>query len=225
MERPHLHAVEWHLKHRHDKLMVVQTAPSVRVGLSEEFNLPPGKMSSAQMVAGLRRLGFDAVFDTNFTADLTAVEEASELINRVTKGGPFPLFTSCCPAWVNMCEQSYPELIPNLSSCKSPQQMMGSLVKSVYARKLGRAPEDIILVSVMPCVAKKEEAARPEFRVPMKHQDAPLSPAAGAPAVAGAGWEPFFRFIFMFTNFLPQWSSMTATAAVMCVPSPMWTTY
>jgi NADP-reducing hydrogenase subunit HndD len=148
------------------QLIVVQTAPTVRVGLSEEFGLAPGAMSDGQMVAALRRLGFDAVYDTNYSADLTAVEEAAELIARVKAGGPFPMFTSCCPAWVNLVEQTYPELVPHLSSCKSPQQMLGTVVKTIMARKLGRTPKDIIVVSIMPCVAKKEEASRPEFRRP-----------------------------------------------------------
>ena len=129
IERPHVHAVQWHLQHKHGKTVVVQTAPSVRTAISEEFGLPPGTLTAAQLVAGLRECNFDAVFDTNFTADLTAVEESAELIRRLGAGGPFPMFTSCCPAWVNLVEQTDPTLLPNLSSCKSPQGMLGALIK------------------------------------------------------------------------------------------------
>lgn len=114
-------------------------------------------------MAGLRELGFDYVFDTNFTADLTIMEEGSELIERVKSGGPFPMFTSCCPAWVTLVEKVYPEYIPNLSTCRSPQQMLGSLVKNYFAKKIGKDPQDIVLTSIMPCTAKKSEAKREEF--------------------------------------------------------------
>uniref|UniRef100_A0A7S0ZII5 Ferredoxin n=1 Tax=Timspurckia oligopyrenoides TaxID=708627 RepID=A0A7S0ZII5_9RHOD len=142
---------------------VVQTAPAVRVTISEEFGLPPGSISTGQLVRALKMLGFDYVFDTNFTADLTIIEEANELLKRIQNNGPFPMFTSCCPAWVNMVEKVYPQLIPNLSSCKSPQQMFGSLAKSYFADKIGRDATQIKVVSVMPCVAKKDEASRKEL--------------------------------------------------------------
>jgi len=142
---------------------VVQTAPAVRVTISEAFGFPPGQISTGQLVAALRALGFDYVFDTNFTADLTIMEEGSELLDRVSKGGPFPMFTSCCPGWINMAEKVYPEFIPNLSTCKSPQQMFGAVAKSYFAKKIGRHPSEIKVVSIMPCVAKKDEASRKEL--------------------------------------------------------------
>ena len=146
-----------------DRVVVVQTAPAVRVTLGEALGLPPGEECTGRMVAALRRLGFDRVFDTDLAADLTIMEEASELVARVQKGGPFPLFTSCSPGWVRFVETFYPDLIPNLSSCKSPQQMMGALVKSFWAREQGIDPKRIFSVSVMPCTAKKAEARRPEM--------------------------------------------------------------
>mmetsp|Transcript_651 Transcript_651/g.1245 ORF Transcript_651/g.1245 Transcript_651/m.1245 type:complete len:798 (-) Transcript_651:196-2589(-) len=143
---------------------VVQTAPAVRVTLSEAFGLPPGSTTTGQLVSALKMIGFDYVFDTNFTADLTIVEEAYELLERLKNGGPFPMFTSCCPAWVNMVEKVYPELIPNLSTCKSPQQMFGAVAKTYFAKKIGRPPSEVKVVSVMPCVAKKDEASRAQLR-------------------------------------------------------------
>jgi len=144
--------------------VVVQVAPAVRVAIGEEFGLPRGTVSTAQLVTGLRMLGFSAVFDTDFTADLTIVEEAHELIQRVNAGGTLPLMTSCSPGWIKFVEHFYPSFIPNLSSCKSPMQMMGALVKSYYAEKVvGLSPEKIMSVAVMPCTAKKFEASRPEF--------------------------------------------------------------
>ncbi|GBG78309.1 hypothetical protein CBR_g26339 [Chara braunii] len=144
-------------------VMVAQTAPAVRVTIAEAFGMEPGSISTGHMVAALRKLGFDYVFDTNFSADLTIMEEATELLGRVKSGGPFPMFTSCCPGWINMVEKTYPELIPNLSSCKSPQQMLGAVVKSHFAASVGRHPSEVKFVSVMPCVAKKDEAARKEM--------------------------------------------------------------
>ncbi len=145
------------------KTVIVQVAPAVRIALTEEFGGKPGQISTGKMAAGLRRLGFAKVFDTVFTADLTAVEETNEFVGRLTSGERLPQFTSCCPGWVKFCEQFYPELLPNLSSCKSPQQMLGSIAKRFYASELGVAPEDLFVVSVMPCAAKKFEAQRPEF--------------------------------------------------------------
>lgn len=150
---------------KHDKVLVAQTAPSVRVALSEEFGELPGSISTDKMVAALRRLGFDYVFDTNFTADLTIIEEGSELLERVKEGGKFPMFTSCCPGWVNMMEKLYPEFTQNLSSAKSPQEMMSALIKTYFAEKIGKKPEDIYLVSIMPCTAKKDEKSRETLSV------------------------------------------------------------
>lgn len=148
-----------------DKHVVVQTAPATRVALGEEFGLAPGTFVMGRQVAALKRLGFDAVFDTNFTADLTIMEEATELIKRI-KGDikkPLPQFTSCSPGWVKFCEYFYPDLLPHMSSCKSPQQMLGALVKTYYARKKGIDPEKIFSVAIMPCTAKKFEIQRPEM--------------------------------------------------------------
>ncbi|MEW8977159.1 MAG: NADH-dependent [FeFe] hydrogenase, group A6 [Symbiobacterium sp.] len=146
------------------KHVIVQTAPAVRVQIGEPFGLPPGAISTGQMVAGLRRLGFDQVFDTVFGADLTIMEEATELIQRLQKGGPLPLITSCSPGWVKYAEHFFPEMLENLSTCKSPQQMFGAMAKTYYAEKAGIDPADIVVVSVMPCTAKKFEANRPEMR-------------------------------------------------------------
>ena len=145
------------------KHVIVQTAPAVRVALSEPFGKKPGTIATGQMVAALKRLGFDRVFDTNFTADLTIMEEGTELINRINEGGKLPLFTSCSPGWIKFIEHFYPEFLDNISSCKSPQQMFGAVAKSYYAEINNISPEDIIVVSVMPCTAKKFEAHRPEM--------------------------------------------------------------
>ncbi len=144
------------------KHVVVQTAPSIRAAIAEGFGLPPGTPSTEKMVCALRHLGFDAVFDTNFGADLTIVEEAHEFIQRLGGKGPLPLLTSCSPGWISFLEKFYPELIPNASSCRSPMSMTSALTKSYYARQKGIDPDDIYMVAVMPCVAKKYEAARPE---------------------------------------------------------------
>jgi NADP-reducing hydrogenase subunit HndD len=143
---------------------VVQVAPAVRVAIGEEFGLPPGTVSTGQLVTGLRMLGFDAVFDTDFTADLTILEEAHELITRVKEGGALPLITSCSPGWIKYVEHNHGDFLPNVSSCKSPQQMMGALIKTYYAERIANLPpSEIFSVSVMPCTAKKYEAARPEM--------------------------------------------------------------
>jgi iron-only hydrogenase group A len=147
-----------------NKHVVVQTAPAVRVGLGEEFDLGAGSLVTGKMAAALRRLGFDAVFDTNFSADLTIMEEGFELIERVTKGGVLPQLTSCSPGWIKFMEHYYPELLPNLSSCKSPQQMLGAIAKTYYAERTGIDPASIVSVSIMPCTAKKFECERPEMR-------------------------------------------------------------
>ena len=142
------------------KTVIVHTAPSIRATLGECFDMPIGTNVTGKMVAALRRLGFDKVFDTNFAADLTIMEEGTEFLNRVKNGGTLPMITSCSPGWIKFCEHYYPELIPNLSTCKSPQQMQGAMIKSYYAEKMGIDPKDIIVVSVMPCVAKKFEIKR-----------------------------------------------------------------
>ncbi len=142
------------------KTVVVQAAPAVRASLGEAFGYPIGTNVEGKMIAAMRRLGFDKVFDTNFSADLTIMEEATEFLSRVQNGGTLPLITSCSPGWVRYCENYFPEFIPNLSTCKSPQQMFGAVVKTYYAEKLGKNPEDIVSVSVMPCTAKKYEVSR-----------------------------------------------------------------
>jgi NADH-quinone oxidoreductase subunit G/NADP-reducing hydrogenase subunit HndD len=146
-----------------NKLVVVQHAPSVSVSLAEEFGVEPGQDVDGKMVAALRRIGFDRVFDTSFTADLTIMEEASELAHRIANGGVLPMFTSCSPGWIKFVEQFYPEYIPNLSTCKSPQQMMGAVIKSYFAEKEKVDPSQIVSVSIMPCTAKKFESNRPEM--------------------------------------------------------------
>jgi len=143
-----------------EKFVCVQTAPSVRATLGEEFGLPIGTNVEGKMVAALRRLGFDKVFDTDFGADLTIMEEANELVERVKNGGKLPMITSCSPGWINFCEMYYPDMLENLSSCKSPQQMFGAILKTYYAEKAGLDPEKIVSVSVMPCTAKKYEIGR-----------------------------------------------------------------
>ena len=144
------------------KHVVVQTAPAVRAALGEEFGYPIGTDVEGKMAAALRRLGFDKVFDTNFTADLTIMEEANEFLDRVKNGGVLPLITSCSPGWIKYCEHYFPDMTDNLSSCKSPQQMFGAVTKTYYAEKMGLDPKDIVCVSVMPCTAKKFEIGRPD---------------------------------------------------------------
>lgn len=143
--------------------VLVQTAPAVRVALGEEFGFPIGSRVTSNMVAALRRLGFDRVFDTDTAADLTIMEEGTELINRIKNGGKLPLITSCSPGWIKFCEHNYPEFLDNLSSCKSPHQMFGAVLKSYYAEKNGIDPSKVFVVSIMPCTAKKFEAQRPEL--------------------------------------------------------------
>ena len=143
-----------------EKIVLVQTAPAVRVGLGEEFDMPIGTVVTGKMVSAIRALGVDKVFDTNFAADLTIMEEATEFLGRYTKKENLPLITSCSPGWIKYCEHYYPEMIPNLSSCKSPQGMFGSVAKTYYAQKEGIDPKNIFVVSVMPCTAKKFEAER-----------------------------------------------------------------
>ena len=147
----------------HGKIVVVQHAPSVSVSLAEAFGLKAGADVDGPMVTALRRLGFDWVFDTSFTADLTIMEEASELADRIANGGTLPMMTSCSPGWIKFVEQFYPDMIPNLSTCKSPQQMLGAIVKTFFARRLDVDPAKVFSVAIMPCTAKKFEAGRSEM--------------------------------------------------------------
>lgn len=159
----------WSALNDPSKTVIVQTAPAVRVAVGQEFGFAPGEPVTKKLVAGLRALGFNKVFDTNFSADLTIMEEGTEIVERIkhfleTKdASKLPILTSCCPGWINFIEHNFPELLHIPSSCKSPQQMFGAIAKSYYAEKIGVKPEDLIVVSVMPCQAKKYEAARPEF--------------------------------------------------------------
>lgn len=145
------------------KTVVVQHAPAVSVTLAEEFALPAGQDVDGQMVAALRRIGFSRVFDTSFTADLTIMEEGSELVQRIQTGGVLPMLTSCSPGWIKFVEQFYPDFIPNISTCKSPQQMMGAIIKNFWAQREGIEPANIVSVSIMPCTAKKFECGRVEM--------------------------------------------------------------
>jgi len=145
------------------KYVIVQVAPAVRATLGEEYNFPLGTDVTGQLVTGLRRLGFKKVFDTNFAADLTIMEEATELITRIKENKTLPMFTSCCPGWVKFAEQNYPEILPHVSSCKSPHEMEGAVLKTYYAKKMGLNPKDIFVVSIMPCTVKKYESERTEL--------------------------------------------------------------
>ncbi|MFP4894912.1 [FeFe] hydrogenase, group A [Paraburkholderia sp. EG304] len=165
IETPHWHAV-LHTLDRHRRVSVVQEAPATRVAISEEFGMQPGTVSTGRMINALRQLGFDYVFDTNFAADLTIIEEAAELLSRLREKGRLPLFTSCCPGWVHWVEFNRPDLLPHLCTAKSPQQMHGALSKrGPFARGLGpdfaQGDAEPYVVSVMPCTAKKDEAVRP----------------------------------------------------------------
>lgn len=146
-----------------DKYVVFQTAPAVRVAIGEEFGMPIGTRCTGKMVTAIRRLGADKVFDVDFAADLTIMEEGTELLNRIKNGGVLPMITSCSPGWIKYCETFYPDFIPNLSTCKSPNQMQGAVTKTYFAKQNDLDPRDIYVVSVMPCTAKKFEIARPEF--------------------------------------------------------------
>lgn len=153
----------WRALEKKDKTVVVQVAPAVRVALGELFGLEPGAIVTGKMVSALKNLGFDYVFDTNFAADLTIMEEAHEMIERITNNRNLPILTSCCPAWVKFFEHQFPDLIDIPSSCKSPHEMFGAITKHYFAAKMGIKEEDMIVVSVMPCVAKKYESERPEL--------------------------------------------------------------
>jgi NADH-quinone oxidoreductase subunit G len=155
----------WSLLADPEQKVVVQVAPAVRVGLGECFGLKPGDITTGQIAAALRRLGFDQVYDTSFAADLTVVEESTEFLRRKQEGGKLPMFTSCCPGWVKYAEQYFPDLLPNLSSCRSPQAMFGSLIKAMAPEQLKVDRKHVKVVAIMPCTAKKFEAARPELGV------------------------------------------------------------
>lgn len=205
----------WEALANKDLHVVVQTAPAVRVALGEEFGMPIGTRVTSNMIAALRRLGFAKVFDTDTAADLTIMEEGTELINRIKNGGKLPLITSCSPGWIKFCEHNYPEFLDNLSTCKSPHQMFGAVLKSYYAEKMGIDPAKIFVVSIMPCTAKKFEAQRPELsstgypdvdvvlttrelarmireagidfkELPERHFDDPMGEASGAGVIFGA---------------------------------------
>jgi len=153
----------WRALSRERVHTVVQVAPAVRVAIGEMFGLEPGTISTGKLVTALRRLGFDAVFDTNFGADLTIMEEARELVHRIQNGGTLPMLTSCCPAWVKFFEHQFPEMLDIPSTCKSPQTMLGAIAKTYYAEKMDIDVKNLKVVSIMPCVAKKAESARPEL--------------------------------------------------------------
>jgi iron-only hydrogenase group A len=153
----------WNAIHDPEKVVLVQTAPAIRVGIGEAMGMPYGSLVTGKMVAGLRRLGFSKVFDTDFAADLTIIEEGNELINRIINKGTLPMITSCSPGWIKFIEHFFPKSLAHLSTCKSPQQMFGAIAKTYYAEKTGIDPRNIVVVSVMPCTAKKYEAQRPEM--------------------------------------------------------------
>ena len=164
LEKPRTEAV-WNALADPKRHVVVQTAPSIRAAIGEGFGLEPGTPATGKMITSLRRLGFDVVFDTDFGADLTIVEEAHEFLTRLREG-PLPMITSCSPGWISFMEKFYPELIPHASSCKSPMSMLSTLAKTYYAERKGLDPAQVYMVAVMPCVAKKDEAARPEHKMP-----------------------------------------------------------
>lgn len=159
----------WHELNNPKKHVVVQVAPAIRVAIGELFGMEPGTVTTGQLATALRRMGFDAVFDTDFAADLTIIEEASELVHRIESGGKLPILTSCCPAWVRFIEYQFPDMLDIPSTCKSPQVMMGTIVKTYYAEKTGIPKEDIVNVSIMPCIAKKSEIQRKELVIGESH--------------------------------------------------------
>ena len=153
----------WSVINNPKKHVIVQVAPAIRVAVGEMFGMEPGTISTGKLATAMRRLGFDGVFDTDFAADLTIMEEASELVHRIQHNGTLPILTSCCPAWVQFFEHQFPDMLDIPSSCKSPQIMFGAIAKTYYAEKMGIDPNDIVVVSIMPCIAKKAEAAREEL--------------------------------------------------------------
>ncbi len=207
--------VVWEALANDELHVVVQTAPAVRAALGEEFGMPIGTRCTSNMIASLRRLGFKKVFDTDTAADLTIMEEVTELVGRIKNGGKLPVITSCSPGWIKYCEHNYPEFLENLSSCKSPHEMFGAVLKSYYAEKMGIDPSKVFVVSIMPCTAKKFEAKRPELaatgypdvdvvlttrelarmireagidflELPERHFDDPMGDATGAGVIFGA---------------------------------------
>lgn len=171
-----------------NKKVVFFTAPSIRATLGESFNMPIGTNVEGKMVAAIRRLGVDNVFNMDVTADLTIMEEANELIERITKKKTLPMFTSCCPGWIKFCEHYYPEFLPHLSTCKSPQQMFGAVLKSYYCQKNGIDPRDLYVVSIIPCTAKKFEVSREELRTfDFDDVDVALTTRELAKMIKGAG--------------------------------------
>ncbi len=178
----------WRAIQDEDKFVVAQTAPAVRAAIGEEFGMPIGSLVTGKMVAALKRLGFDKVFDTNTGADLTIMEEGTELIHRIQNGGKLPMITSCSPGWVRYVENSYPELTDHLSTAKSPHQMFGAIIKTYYAQKMGIDPSKIFVVSVMPCVGKKAEADREEMQVDgLRDVDAVITTREAARMMKEAG--------------------------------------
>lgn len=165
MEKDQISVLEDILANPQGKTIICETAPAVRINLCDAMGLPAGTIGTGKMVSALKKLGFNYVFDTNFAADVTIVEEATELVGRLTKGGTLPMFTSCCPAWVNYVEQSAPEMIPHLSSCRSPMGMFGAIIKSDWAQQKGLKPNQIYHVAIMPCTAKKDEIEREQFKM------------------------------------------------------------
>lgn len=161
----------WEKLHDPSVETIIQVAPAVRISIGEAFGMGDDVVPIGKLVSALKHLGFNQVYDTNFTADLTIMEEGSELIKRITEGGTLPMMTSCCPAWINFVEQHHPDIIPNLSSCKSPQQMFGSLAKNYYTKQKGIEKKDLFVVSAMPCTAKKYESQRDEFKDQLNNPD------------------------------------------------------
>lgn len=159
----------WEVLLHKEKHVVVQVAPAVRVAIGEMFGMEPGTITTGQLATAFRRMGFEGIFDTDWAADLTIIEEASELVHRIQHNGVLPILTSCCPAWVRFFEYQFPDMLDIPSTCKSPQIMMGTVIKTYYAEKMGINPEDIIVVSVMPCIAKKAEVQREELRLDGLH--------------------------------------------------------
>jgi len=179
--------IAWNAINNPSKVVVAQIAPAVRVALGEEFGMEPGSIVTGKAVAALRRMGIDYVFDTNFSADLTIIEEANELISRLKNGGTVPMLTSCSPGWIKYIEHNYPDLLENLSTCKSPHQMQGALIKSFWAEKMNIDPKHIFVVSIMPCTAKKFEAQRPELGDEYQDVDAVLTTRELALMIKNAG--------------------------------------
>lgn len=178
----------WEAIFNPDKFVVVQTAPAVRTAIGEEFGLPAGSLVTGKMAAALRRLGFDKVFDTQFTADLTIMEEGYELIQRIKNKGTLPMITSCSPGWIKYVEHFFPNCLKHISTCKSPQQMFGAIAKTYYAQKINVKPEDMYVVSIMPCTAKKFEAKRPEMKASgFQDVDAVLTTREAARMIKEAG--------------------------------------